>query len=112
MAGRDIGTVILPDADVKIYLSASVEERARRRATQRELAPDGAEAVRILEDLRRRDAIDSGRETAPLRSAADAVIIDTDGITFHDSVAAVVRAIREAAAGPAARADERSIDGR
>jgi cytidylate kinase len=98
MAGRDIGTVILPDADVKIYLSASVEERARRRATQRELAPDGAEAVRILEDLQRRDAIDSGRETAPLRSAADAVIIDTDGITFDDSVAAVIRAIREAEA--------------
>ena len=116
MAGRDIGTVILPDADLKIYLSASAEERARRRAMQRDLAPDGAEAVRILEDLQRRDAIDSGRATAPLRVAAGSLVIETDGIGFDDSVAAVTRAIRKAAAGlAAARAvgdRERALDGR
>lgn len=112
MAGRDIGTVILPNADVKIYLSASAEERARRRATQRKLAPESAEAARILEDLRRRDAIDSGRETAPLRRATDSVVIETDGNAFNDTVAAVIGAIREAAARRAASADERVTDGR
>ena len=92
MAGRDIGTVILPDADVKIYLNASAEERARRRAAERQTT-DEIEAGRILEDLRRRDAIDSSRETAPLRTAADAAVIDTDGCTFEETVAAVLAAI-------------------
>ena len=95
MAGRDIGTVILPDADVKIYLYASPEERARRRAAQRKVAADQMQATGILEDMRRRDAIDSERETAPLRRAEDAVVLTTDGNTFEDSVAAVVRTIRE-----------------
>jgi len=111
MAGRDIGTVILPDADLKIYLSASAEERARRRAVQRQIAPDGAEAVLILADLRRRDAIDSGRETAPLRVAADSLVIETDGIGFDETVATVIRAIREAAAGLAAHAEAGRRDG-
>lgn len=96
VAGRDIGTVILPDADVKIYLDASAEERARRRAAQRKVAADGKQASGILEDMRRRDAIDSGRETAPLRSANDAIVLKTDGNTFEQTVAAVVRAIRDA----------------
>ena len=115
MAGRDIGTVILPGADVKIYLSASAEERARRRATQRKLAPDGAAAATILEDLRRRDAIDTGRETAPLRTAADSVVILTDGNAFNDTVTAVIRAIHEAEAkrpaDVAATRNEGSVDG-
>jgi cytidylate kinase len=95
MAGRDIGTVILPDADVKVYLRASAEERARRRAVQRHLDPAGPEAKRILDELRRRDGIDSGRATAPLRTAADALVIDTDGKTYEETVAALVRAIHE-----------------
>jgi cytidylate kinase len=98
MAGRDIGTVILPRADVKIYLYASAEERARRRATQRQLDPDGREAQAILADLRRRDSIDSSRETAPLRAAEDALVLDTDGRTFTQTVSSVVRAIRSAEA--------------
>lgn len=98
MAGRDIGTVILPDADVKIYLSASAEERARRRAAQRKAA-DESEANQILEELRRRDSIDSGREAAPLRSAPDAIVIHTDGNSFEETVGAVVRAIEKAAGG-------------
>jgi cytidylate kinase len=93
MAGRDIGTVILPDAPVKIYLSASAEERARRRALQRRTT-DEAEAGQILQELRARDAIDSGRETAPLRIAPDAIVIHTDGNGFEETVQAVVRAIR------------------
>ncbi|MFI5258500.1 MAG: (d)CMP kinase [Candidatus Limnocylindrales bacterium] len=95
MAGRDIGTVILPDADVKIYLDASAEERARRRAAQRKTR-DQSEAGQILVDLIRRDTIDSSRETAPLSVARDAVVIHTDGNTFDQTVAAVVRAIRNA----------------
>lgn len=98
MAGRDIGTVILPNADIKIYLDASPEERARRRAAQRKIAADESQATGILEDMRRRDAIDSERKTAPLRIAEDAVVLKTDGNTFEESVAAVVRTIREAGA--------------
>jgi cytidylate kinase len=98
MAGRDIGTVILPNADIKLYLYASPEERARRRAAQRKVAADESQATGILEDMRRRDAIDSERKTAPLRIAEDAVVLKTDGNTFEESVAAVVRTIREAEA--------------
>jgi cytidylate kinase len=94
MAGRDIGTVVLPDADIKIYLDASAEERARRRAAQRRIHAPG-EMDAILADLRRRDSIDSTRVTAPLRQAADATVIRTDGNTFHQTVAAVVRLVRD-----------------
>ena len=96
VAGRDIGTVILPGADVKIYLHATPEERARRRAAQRRVAADHAQASGILEDMRRRDAIDSNRETAPLRAAEDAIVLETDGNSFEQTVSAVVRAIRDA----------------
>jgi CMP/dCMP kinase len=95
MAGRDIGTVVLPDADLKIYLNASVEERARRRAEQRGLDPGGPEGIVILEALRRRDRLDATRAVAPLRIPPDARIITTDGNEFEDTVAAVVGAIRD-----------------
>jgi CMP/dCMP kinase len=95
MAGRDIGTVILPDAAVKIYLNASAEVRARRRAAQRRTT-DESEAGQILAELRTRDSIDSSRETAPLRTAPDAVIIHTDGNGFAETVDAVIRVIRAA----------------
>ena len=98
MAGRDIGTVVLPDADLKIYLDASVDERARRRAEQRGLDPTGSEGIAILEALRRRDRLDTTRAVAPLRIAPDARIITTDGNEFEDTVAAVVGAIRDAEA--------------
>ncbi len=96
MAGRDIGTVVLPDADLKVFLDASAEERARRRAEERGLAPGSAAAAEILADLRRRDDLDRNRPVAPLRAAADAVHIATDGNTFEQTVAAVEAAIREA----------------
>jgi cytidylate kinase len=98
MAGRDIGTIVLPEADLKIYLDASVEERARRRAEQRGIDPDGPEGRAILESLRRRDRLDSTRAVAPLRIAADARIITTDGNEFDETVDAVVSAIRDAEA--------------
>ena len=102
VAGRDIGTVILPNADVKIYLHASPEERARRRAAQRKVAAGETAASGILEDMRRRDAIDSERETAPLRCADDAIVVETDGNTFEQTVEVVVRTIRAAEAAEAA----------
>jgi cytidylate kinase len=95
MAGRDIGTVVLPDADLKIYLDASVEERARRRTEERGLDPAGEEALAILAALQRRDALDSSRQVAPLRPATDARIISTDGNSFEDTVDAVIGAIRD-----------------
>jgi cytidylate kinase len=105
MAGRDIGTVVLPEADLKIFLDASVEERARRRAEERGLSPDSEEARFILAQLRRRDALDSTRAIAPLRPAEDAVHIVTDGNTFEQTVDAVVATI-SAAAADANRSDE------
>jgi cytidylate kinase len=98
MAGRDIGTIVLPDADLKIYLDASVEERARRRAEQRGIDPYGAGGQAILEALRRRDRLDSTRAVAPLRVPPDARIITTDGNTFEQTVDAVVGTIRDAEA--------------
>jgi CMP/dCMP kinase len=98
MAGRDIGTVVLPDADLKIFLDASVEERARRRTEERGLDADSPEARFILAQLRRRDDLDQNRAVAPLRPADDAVHIVTDGNEFEDTVAAVVAAIRAAEA--------------
>lgn len=102
MAGRDIGTVVLPDAEVKLYLDASAEERARRRAAERGLAPDDPESLRILEELRRRDGLDSSRPVAPLRAAPDAIHVVTDGLALEQTVALVVRAIRLAIGGGAA----------
>ena len=96
MAGRDIGTVVLPDADLKIFLDASVEERARRRAAERDISPESPEGRWILAQLRRRDDLDRNRLVAPLRPADDAVHIVTDGNRFDDTVTAVVARIHEA----------------
>ena len=86
MAGRDIGTVVLSNADLKLYLDASVEERARRRFA--ELSALGMELTEedVLRDLRRRDRIDSERSVSPLRPAEDAVVLDTDGLTLEKVV--------------------------
>ncbi|MFN8620564.1 MAG: (d)CMP kinase [Chloroflexota bacterium] len=103
MAGRDIGTVVLPDAEVRLWLDVSLEVRAARRARQRGLDPASPEGQVILEDLRRRDEIDSSRAAAPLRIPDGAVIIHADDLTFDRTVTAVIDAIRaaERGAGPA-----------
>jgi cytidylate kinase len=90
VVGRDIGTVVLPDADVKIYLDASVEERARRRYEERLHRDDPADFDAILRDMRRRDARDRSRKTAPLKPAEDAVVIQTDGLSVEEVVACVM----------------------
>jgi cytidylate kinase len=106
MAGRDIGTVVLPDADLKIFLDASVEERARRRTHERAIPEDGPEARWVLAQLRRRDQLDSTRAVAPLRPAEDAIHIVTDGNRFQDTVRAVVGRIRDAEAARSVGAGE------
>ena len=85
MDGRDIGTVILPNAQIKIFLTASAEERARRRT--QELQQKGQTAVyeEVLADIRKRDYNDSHRDTAPLRQAPDAVLVDTTGCEFEEA---------------------------
>lgn len=80
MAGRDIGTVVLPEAILKIYLDASVEERARRRTLEMHQRGEIAVYDEILAAMRRRDRIDSSRDLAPLKPAADAVIVNSDGL--------------------------------
>jgi cytidylate kinase len=84
MAGRDIGTVVLPDADLKIYLDAAAEERARRRYEEMKARGRNAEYDEVLSSLRRRDAYDSGRQVAPLCAAADAVVIDSTRMTIEE----------------------------
>ena len=101
VAGRDIGTVVLPHAGLKVFLDASAEERARRRAQERSLDPDGPEAQAVLAELRRRDDLDRNRPVAPLRPAPDAIHIVTDGNTFEQTVAAVVTAIHQVGDVPA-----------
>lgn len=95
MDGRDIGTVILPDADLKIFLTASAQARAERR--YKELSEKGVETSLevVLEDMRRRDEQDTNRATAPLAAAHDAVYLDTSDLTFEESVATVCKLITD-----------------
>jgi len=89
MVGRDIGTVVLPEADLKVYLDASVEERARRRYQQRIDRGEKPDFKKILKTLQKRDRIDSTREVAPLCAAADAVIINTDNLDIAEVVSEI-----------------------
>ena len=97
MAGRDIGSVVLPDADLKLYLDVSLDERARRRAIERGLDPEGPDAERIGQELRQRDRIDSSREASPLRVPDGATVIRSDGNMLEDTIRAVVAAVEERA---------------
>ncbi|MFN8521942.1 MAG: (d)CMP kinase [Chloroflexota bacterium] len=93
MVGRDIGTVICPDANLKIYLDASAEERAHRRVAQ-----SGADTSRfqtVLANIKERDRVDSSRDVAPLALAADAVSIDTDDLTIPQVVDRIVMLVEE-----------------
>jgi len=86
MVGRDIGTIVLPDAHLKIFLKASLEERARRRYEEEAERNNGADFESIIENLKKRDQIDSQREIAPLVPAEDAVIVNTDGKSVDEVV--------------------------
>lgn len=84
MVGRDIGTVVLPEADLKIYLDASPEERARRRFAELQARGQSADYETILQQVRERDRLDSTRDVAPLQAAADAVRIDSDRLSADE----------------------------
>jgi CMP/dCMP kinase len=90
--GRDIGTVVLPEAELKVYLSAAAEERARRRAHQ---TGREAELERIKEAMSQRDRQDSERETSPLKPAPDAVILDTTSLSLEGVVSRVLELVRD-----------------
>ena len=98
LEGRDIGTVVFPGAEVKIFLDASPEERARRR--HRELSEKGPAPSfeRVLEDVTKRDAQDAGRDLAPLKPAPDAIILDSTKLSIDQVVSAVIDAARVAGA--------------
>jgi cytidylate kinase len=96
--GRDIGTRVLPDADVKIFLTASAEERARRRWQDLQDKGDDTPYEKVLADLKARDWQDSHREVDPLRQAEDAVVVDTTHLNFDETVAEILRIVREATA--------------
>jgi cytidylate kinase len=93
--GRDIGTVVLPDADVKFFLTASPETRARRRNDQNVAAglPDDYDGV--LVDVRRRDHLDSTRAVSPLRAASDALVVDTSAMTESEVIAHLLQLVKQ-----------------
>ena len=95
MDGRDIGTVVLPDAKIKIYLTASAEARADRRF--KELTEKGQDVSyeKILEDIKTRDYQDMNREIAPLKQAEDAILVDTTALTLQESIDYMVKTIKE-----------------
>jgi cytidylate kinase len=97
MAGRDIGTVVFPDAGHKFFLTARSEVRARRRAAQIEQRGEVADPDQLRVEVEERDRRDAGRAVAPMRAAGDAVIIDTDELDLSEVVAEVLRRVRRAA---------------
>ena len=95
MDGRDIGTVVLPHADVKIFLKADVEVRARRREIELQERGTPRPYKQVLEEMRQRDYNDTHRSAAPLRAAEDAVIVDTSDLDFRQSEEKLLEIIRE-----------------
>ena len=95
MDGRDIGTVVLPQAEIKIFLVASVEERARRRFIENQEKGIEMSYEELVEDIRRRDHIDSTRKESPLRKAEDAIEVDTTKMTIEDVVKVVTALIQK-----------------
>lgn len=90
MVGRDIGTVVLPEAEIKVYLDASLHERARRRHLEDLRRGKASDMAEVIRDLRRRDRIDSTRAAAPLRPADDAIILDSTNLTADQVVERIV----------------------
>jgi len=93
--GRDIGTVICPQADVKIFVTASPQERARRRTLELEVQGQNVRAADILADILRRDERDQSRSVAPLRPAADAFVLDTTDLDIDAAVAAAIAQVEQ-----------------
>ena len=98
--GRDIGTVVLPNADVKIFLTASAQERARRRNDQNIAAGLGEDYEAVLADVKRRDHLDSTRAVSPLRAADDALVVDTSDMAEPQVVAHLLELVEQHAGAP------------
>jgi cytidylate kinase len=94
--GRDIGTVICPDADAKIFVTALPEVRAQRRAAEYRAAGRATEDATVLADIRMRDERDSSRSASPLKQAADAVLLDTTKMNVEEAVAAAIAIVERA----------------
>lgn len=90
MDGRDIGTVVLPDADFKFFITASVEERARRRYLELEEKGIHQDYQELVEDIARRDRLDSTRDIAPLKQAEDAILVDTDALNADEVLEKII----------------------
>ncbi len=95
MDGRDIGTVVFPDAELKIFMSASAEERARRRVKEFRERGEQIDYDAVLQEIRQRDAADQNRAVGPLRKADDAIEIDTTNMSIDEQVQTIVRLARE-----------------
>jgi cytidylate kinase len=95
MDGRDIGTVILPDAQLKIFLTATAEERAERRTRELEEKGQKADYAQILADIKERDERDSSRAIAPLKAADDAVLFNNSGYTPEQSLAEALAIVKD-----------------
>ena len=93
--GRDIGTVVLPNAQVKIFLTASPEERAMRRYKELVEKGENIEYENVLAELKQRDYNDSHRALAPLKPAEDSVLVDTTGLNLEESVEKIIKMIKE-----------------
>lgn len=93
--GRDLGTAVFPDADLKFYMDASIEERAERRFREMEESGHTVTREHVIENLKQRDQKDQNREADPLKKAEDAIVIDTTGKTFEEQVAEMAAIIRE-----------------
>jgi cytidylate kinase len=93
--GRDIGSVVTPEAPLKVYLTASEEVRAARRSAQDRKAGRPADPAAVLADVRRRDRLDSTRKTSPLHAARDALVLDTDGLSVDAVLDELLRLVEE-----------------
>lgn len=100
MVGRDVGTVVYPEAGLKVFLDARVEVRARRRYEEMRTRGQAADLEAVLSDLRRRDRIDSSRAVAPLKPAADAIILDTTRLSIPEVTEHIIALARRAGACP------------
>ena len=102
LEGRDIGTVVFPDADLKFFMIAGIEARARRRREELEARGISPDMDGLIEEIRERDSQDSTREESPLRKAEDAIEVDTSDLTIEEQVRVVVEKVRGVAEGTGA----------
>jgi cytidylate kinase len=102
LEGRDIGTVVFPDADLKFFMIAGIEARAQRRGEEMRARGISPDLSGLMEEVRERDSLDSTRDESPLKKAEDAIEIDTSDLTIEEQVRVVVERVRAVAEGKGA----------